>query len=75
MIMENEIVNQVLEPLSGIVFLVFLLIFIVVSVVLNYHWTHYGISADKIKKIRLWYFTVSAVLLLIITISIIYIIL
>jgi len=63
--MESEIINQLLKPVSGILFLILVLIFVIVSIVLNYHWTNYGVTADKIRKVRTWYFSVSAVLLLI----------
>lgn len=50
-----------------LVFLGALLIFGIISVILNYHWTQYGINKEKLVKIRRIYFGVSAILLLAIT--------
>lgn len=39
------------------------LFFAIVSVILNYHWTHYGVYPKELRRVRLIYFGVSAVLL------------
>ncbi|MDO8530068.1 MAG: hypothetical protein Q7S10_01505 [bacterium] len=70
--METQEIIQFLQPVSGVVLLVFLVIFTIVSVVLHYHWTNYGIGAEKINKVRFWYFGVSFILFFTMTINYIF---
>lgn len=50
--------------LLWIVFLVIILIFIVVSVALTYHWKNYNVDSKVVKRIKKVYFGVSGVFLL-----------
>ncbi|OGY99404.1 MAG: hypothetical protein A2945_00930 [Candidatus Liptonbacteria bacterium RIFCSPLOWO2_01_FULL_52_25] len=60
--MTNETINQLLPLAILAVSAVAILIFIIVSVVLNHHWSKYGIPGEHLKRIRIIYFSVSAVL-------------
>lgn len=54
---------------------VFILVVIfggVISVVLNYHWTRYGIEQSQIKKIKSLYFGVAGVLFIIMTATLLF---
>lgn len=46
-------------------------LFVVVSIILNHHWGNYGVTKDQIKKLRVIYFTTSGILLIIMVISLI----
>lgn len=61
--MKNEAIAQFLGIGELIVFFVFIVAFLILSLVLNYHWTHYEISPKNVSKARLWYFSVSIVLM------------
>lgn len=50
--------------LLWIVFLVIILIFIVVSVALTYHWKNYNVDSKVVRRIKRVYFWVSGVFLL-----------
>lgn len=50
--------------LLWIIFLVIILIFIVVSVALTYHWKNYNVDSKVVKRIKKVYFGVSGVFLL-----------
>ena len=60
--MENPEIAPILNILTGATFLVLLLFFAALSVVLNYHWKHYGITEKNIERTRLWYFGFSLAL-------------
>ena len=70
--MKNQEIIQFLQPVSGVILLVLLVIFTIVSVVLHYHWTNYGISAEKINTVRFWYFGVAFILFFTIIINYIF---
>jgi hypothetical protein len=40
-----------------------LAVFIILSIVLNYHWRRYGVSHQEISRLRRIYFSVAAVFL------------
>lgn len=61
--------------LAQITILIIILGFAVVSSVLHYHWTRYGISEKSISKIKKIYFGVSSFLILLMVMSLIYLIL
>ena len=50
--------------LLWIIFLVIILIFIVVSVALTYHWKNYNVDSKVVKRIKKVYFGVSGIFLL-----------
>lgn len=60
--MEYAVTQPVLVFGAFGVLVIFLAVFGVVSVMLNYHWTHYGVEAQKIKEAQWWYFGVSGLL-------------
>lgn len=55
---------QVLAPAALAVFAGVTLVFIVLSIVLNYHWTRYGVAGSPLRNARLAYFGISGALLL-----------
>ena len=55
------------KPATLLIFLGVFLFFGIISVILNYHWTQYGIDTRRLAKIRRIYFGVSALFLLVIT--------
>jgi hypothetical protein len=58
--MTNQIsIDQALQALVPGTFLLVLLFGIIVSVILNYHWTRFEIDTQRIKKMRVLYFSVS----------------
>ena len=57
--------------LLWIVFLVIILIFIVVSVALTYHWKNYNVDSKVVKRVKKVYFLVSGSLLLAMLVSVI----
>ena len=61
--MNAENINQILQGGTLIFFLVLILVFIILSIILNHHWVRYGIMQKNIKGIQLLYFGVSAILL------------
>ena len=62
--MTNVPIEHFLKPISLIVFLFFAMVFIILSVILNYHWTNYEVTKEKLEKVRFWYFTISWTLIL-----------
>ena len=60
---------QLLSAAALIIIFVFIVAFAILSAVLNYHWTHYGISAKNIEKVRFWYFGISFFLFAVMVIS------
>lgn len=71
--MKKEPFIQLLNTGTVIIFFVLIIAFIILSVILNYHWTRYGILPKNIEKIRLWYFGVSTILFGIMAIALIFI--
>jgi len=71
--MTTELLGQFFSISGYIIYFVLLLAFIILSMVLNYHWTNYGIEQKKIADVRLWYFSISGFLIVIMTITIFYI--
>lgn len=63
--MTNETVNQLLPLAVLAVFALAVVIFIIVSVIVNHHWSKYGIPGEHLKRVRVIYFSVSAVLLIV----------
>lgn len=55
-------INNILVTASVITSLLFLAIFVVISVMLDYHWKKYIVDASQIQKIRIFYFGISLVL-------------
>ena len=60
--MENLLAIKILNSATPIAFLVLLIFFIVISIILNYHWTRYGIEEKNIQTVRMWYFGFSLIL-------------
>lgn len=63
-LLDSSIVSAYIEPAMFLAFLGALLFFGIISIVLNYHWTRYGINKERLSKIRGIYFGVSAIFLL-----------
>ena len=57
--------------LLWMVFLVIILIFIVVSAALTYHWKNYNVDSKVVRQIKRVYFWVSGVFLLAMLVSVI----
>jgi len=57
-----ELTRQTAQLISIGTFGLVLLVFVIISVILNYHWTHYGISLGQIGRVRVIYFGVSSIL-------------
>ena len=57
---------SILNTIAAFVLLGITIAFIIVSWILNYHWGRYEISISRTFSIRKIYFTVSAIMLLII---------
>lgn len=58
-------VGQIIAVVSLGAFILLGILFGVVSAVLNYHWTRYGIEQSQVKKIKSLYFGIAGILLLI----------
>ncbi len=56
----TEIISKFMPPAMLAVFLGTLIFFGIISVILNYHWTSYGINSKQLTRIRRVYFGVSA---------------
>ena len=39
------------------------ILFLVVTIILNHHWGNYGVTKSQIKKLRIIYFVISGILL------------
>ncbi|MBT9169087.1 MAG: hypothetical protein DDT19_02439 [Syntrophomonadaceae bacterium] len=61
--------NQIINVVVVLTLIAVVVSFIIISVVLNYHWSRYGISADKIKRVKRIYFGISAVFIAIMAVS------
>jgi hypothetical protein len=64
--MNGATINQLLPAAIAAVFALVVVVFIVMSIVLDYHWTEYGVQRERLKKIRTVYFSVSALIFVII---------
>lgn len=62
-LMSLELTRQTAELIAMGAFGLVLPVFVIISVILNYHWTRYGISLGQIRKVRAIYFGVSGILL------------
>lgn len=58
---------MIIPIISWIIYAAFIVFFIIISVILNYHWGRYGIHPEKLKKIKAVYFGLAAVVFIIIT--------
>ncbi len=58
----SAIISQILYAGSFAVFFGLIVVFIVLSAILNYHWSNYDIKMGNIKTVIILYFTVSLVL-------------
>jgi len=61
--MEQE---PILKIIAIVVFLLLLIFFTIISIILNYHWSRYGIDKKRIKKVKIIYFGISFIFLTII---------
>lgn len=59
----NETLVSLLAPFGWFIFGGLMVLFLVMGVVLHYHWSHYGINRDWLKKVRLIFFGVGTVFL------------
>jgi uncharacterized membrane protein YtjA (UPF0391 family) len=57
---------NILNAIAAIVFFINIILFIIFSWILNYHWERYEISVSRTFSIRKIYFTISAIILFII---------
>jgi hypothetical protein len=57
---------NILNIISVVVFLFLIIGFVILSLILNYHWNRYEISIYKTALIKKVYFIVSSILLLVI---------
>lgn len=57
---------NILNAIAAFVFLINIILFIIFSWVLNYHWERYEISVSRTFSIRKIYFTISGIMLFII---------
>jgi uncharacterized membrane protein YidH (DUF202 family) len=62
--MNQEIINF-LNLFAAVILFIIILVFIVLSMILNYHWNRYEISVRRTNYIKKIYFTVSIILILI----------
>lgn len=67
--MTEENLNQILYMGAPIALVLVLLVFVVMSVILNYHWGRYGVTAAGTRWVRRSYYGVSAVLFIIMLIG------
>jgi len=57
---------NILNAIAAFVFLINIILFIIFSWVLNYHWKRYEISISRTFSIRKIYFTISGIMFFII---------
>ena len=60
--MTGENINQILIAVATAALAFIAILFVVISIVLNYHWTRYGTKESSIKRIKRIYVGVSAAL-------------
>lgn len=71
--MEEFITEELVSRAIAIWFLVLSIFFIVMTMILNFHWKQYGITVISLKKLRKIYIGVSLfIFLIIIVVSMIY---
>jgi len=61
--MNLERIGSVLLPAMWTALGGALVFFILITIILNYHWTRYGVDPEQLKRIRIIYFGVSILLL------------
>lgn len=72
--MEEAVVRNVLRAVIPIVFLGALLFFVILSALLNYHWTRFEITAERARRIKKLFFSVAGILVAImVTTGLVYI--
>jgi uncharacterized BrkB/YihY/UPF0761 family membrane protein len=54
---------------ATLVLVVVIVLWSVLSFVLNYHWSRYGIEREQVKKVKLMYLTVSVTLMIFMIVS------
>lgn len=64
-------IHQLASLISFILFIIITLVFILLSLVLNYHWTRYGIHENTIRKVRKLYFGLAIILWFLMLISLV----
>ncbi len=62
--MNSQIVNF-LNIATGVTLFIVIIVFIILSIILNYHWNNYEISIKRTNHIKKIYFVVSIILILI----------
>lgn len=65
--MEN--VNKILTIGATVIIILLAIGFSILSIILNYHWTNYGIEISQVKKIKRIYAVIALLLFLIVIIS------
>ena len=55
---------SIIEVAMPIIFLVWLLLFVVMGLILRYHWRRYGIEQVKSSKITIIYFSIGGLFIL-----------
>ncbi len=63
-ITENGFLAGTADIALWVVLVGILLVYVVVSIILEHHWKNYGITRNQIKKLRYIYFGVSGVLII-----------
>ena len=56
--------SELIQLISWGIFACVFLFFTVISIILNYHWTKYGVHPRRLKLVKTIYFGVSAILLI-----------
>ncbi|OGY57791.1 MAG: hypothetical protein A3E61_00255 [Candidatus Colwellbacteria bacterium RIFCSPHIGHO2_12_FULL_43_12] len=65
--MEN--IKEFITIGATLAFLGLIIVFVVLTTVLNYHWNRYGIEPERVKKVKQIYFTVAITLLILTSIT------
>ena len=60
--MDTSIITKLLPGAIAAIFAMATLFFIVTSVILNYHWGKYVVRGERLKNMRVIYFSVSAII-------------
>ena len=66
--MEVTFYNLV-KPIALLVYIIVLIFFLILSLILNYHWNKYSIHKRSVSQARGVYFSVSAGIILIMTVT------
>ena len=64
--MDTSIITKLLPGAIAAIFAMATLFFIVTSVILNYHWGKYVVRGERLKNMRVIYFSVSAIIFVLI---------